>query len=447
MTRRDLSHRDASTQAASDLEYIIHSDKKKTEPAAPTVSAQEAIAEDRVYEASTSRDVTRVLFISRDAKLLNPTQQSLDGYINISRLFDEVHILILREGISPQNPVIRVENNVWIYTAAAKSWWKTPSAGIQLVEDQLEFATGFRPDLIVARDPFESAVVAHRLGKKYSRATQLHILDDYKSEDFIKNNRHSFLRGFLPNYTIPKFASVRTSTNTLQTMLQKKFVIPDINTLPKYQNYESLIGIKPTIDLKDKYKPFVFIILFVGKLNHESTLYRAMDSARFVLKNPRVGMIVLGDGPTKSEFEKRAKLLGIEEQVVFEPKADNLVGYLKSANLLVVTDTGTDSDELVLKGAAAGIPMIMSRTEKREDVFTHGESAFLADEADGQAFTDRINNLLNDFGLRKQFVSKGQEIIRDKFHSDPAEYEEAYRTSIEQAFFVEPDDKEEDESD
>ncbi len=441
MSRSDLSNYDASHRAASELEYVIRSKKRDEEPKVATVTAEQAMKDERVFKATTNRNVTRVLFISQNEELLNPTQQSLDGYINISDLFDEVHILILRQGIKPKNPVLRVANNVWIYTAAARFWWSTPKAGIEIVAQQLEFASGFHPDLIVARDPFESALVAYKLGLKYGRPTQLHILDDYTTKDFLKKDKNNFWRRFLPWYTVPKFASVRTLTGRIQAMLQKKFVIPDINTLPRYQNYESLIDTKETIDLKDKYRSFVFFILFVGKLDYQSTLYKAIDAARFVLKNPRVGMIVLGDGKSRGEFEKRAKLLGIEKQVLFEPKIFNYVPYLKSANMMIVTDTDGDSEELVLKGAAAGIPMVMSRTEKREDIFSHGESAFLCDDNDIQAMTDQIDDLINDVNTRNQFIANGQSIIKSKFHNNPNQYKEEYRTSIEQAFFVELDDK------
>ena len=148
-------------------------------------------------------------------------------------------------------------------------------------------------------------------------------------------------------------------------------------------------------------------------------------------------MIVLGNGSTKGESEKRAKVLGIQRQVIFEPKVADVVPYLKSANLMIVTDTDSDSEELVLKGAATGVPMVMARTEKREDIFSHGESAFLCEATDVQAFTHRIDDLLNDVDLRQQFTKNSQEIIRSQFHRDPVEYQEAYRISIEQAFFIE----------
>jgi glycosyltransferase involved in cell wall biosynthesis len=440
MARRDLSYRDASAHAASELQHIIRTDKRLAQPDIKKVTAEQAMREDRVLHVASNRNITRVLFISQNTELLNPITQSLDGYINIRDLFDEVHILILRQGISPKNPVLRPAPNVWLYTAAAKYWWQLPSVGLAMLKEQLEFAAGFRPDLIVARDPFESALVAVLAAKKYDRPTQLHIVEDYTAAS-VGQPKPSRWRHLLTRYTIPKFVSIRTQTGAMLTKLQKQFTLRDSAVLPRYQDYEALIDTPTTLNLKEKYRPMIFFLIYIGQLGHESTFYRALDAARFVLKNQRVGLVVLGDGNARAEFEKRAKILEIEQQVIFETKVEDVVPYLKAGNLLIVTDTDTDSEEVVLKGAAAGIPMVLARTEKREDMFDHGDSAFLCEASDVQAFTDCINDLLNSVELRRAFIENSQSLIREKFHSDPREYQEAYRTSIEQAFFTSADEQ------
>lgn len=436
MSRRDLSNRDASSHATSELDYIISSEKKSAKPFVPSVTAEQAMTSDRILETKSTRDVTRVLFISQNTALLNPAQQSLDGYVNISDLFDEVHVLILRQGIKPRNPVLRVADNVWLYTAAAQNWWKTPAAGEEMVAEQLEFASGFRPDLIVARDPFESAWVAKKLAQKYDRPTQLHILDDYTVPAFLKKRKHNFLRRLLLRFIIPKFDSVRTATSLIQSHVVNRFDIKDIAVLPRYQSYESLIDSNVHIDLKERYKSFVFFMVFVGVLDEESTLHTVIDATQHILRNPRVGLIILGDGPLKKEFEKRFKSLGISEQIIFIPHTKNIISYLKSANVLLVSDTNAASEEIVLKGAAAGIPMVLAETEKRSDIFRHGTSAYLCDVNNKEVFTTHIESLLDHVELREQFVISAQKMIRKKFYDNPSKYLTAYRTTIEQALFV-----------
>ena len=438
MGKRDLYSQDSSYDATKELEYVIRS-KKKPEDNVSRLSVSDALTHKRLVEVKSSREITRILFISQNTELLNPTKQSLDGYVNLSDLFDEVHILILRTGLEPKDPVIRVGKNVWLYTAASRHWWQLPATGLKVIEEQLSFATGFRPDLIVARDPFESAVVAYKAGLKYQRTTQLHILDDYTNEDFIKKDKKNLIRRFTAANNISKFNSVRVSNGALQKFIQRNFQIDDLSILPKYQDYDCLIKLESKLDLKEKYKPFVFVMLFVGKLSFDSTAYVAIDASRYVLKNPRVGMVILGDGPSQKEFKDRTKILEIEKQVVFESKVDDIDSYLKSANMLIVTDTDADSEELVLRAAAAGIPMVMSRTARREDIFVHGESAYLCESGDVQSFTDRIDDLLNDISLREQFSINAQEMIKKEFHHNFDNYKEEYRASIEQAFFIGPE--------
>jgi glycosyltransferase involved in cell wall biosynthesis len=435
MARKDLSKIDSSEYERSRLEYVLEEERKEKDDTV-YLSVEEAMKGDSVYEANSHRDITRVLFISQDESLLNPSQQSLDGYVNLADLFDEVHILILREGIVAKNPALRVDRNVWIYTAGNKNWWWTPVMGKLLIENQLVFADGFRPDIIVARDPYESALLAINIGKKYGRPVQIHVLEDYTKSEFLKKNRHNRWRKYLPRFTIPRVESVRTSTRPLYEFIVKRFPVKDVSILPRFNNYESLISVKSSLDLRAKYKPFVFIILYIGKLTHSSYLYRAIDAARFGLRNPHFGMIVIGDGPAKKEFEERAKILDIKEQVVFAGDIKDYVPYLKSANVLIVPDIDPESEEVVIKGAAAGIPMILARTPIREDIFTDGDSALLCVPEEVDEFSLKLNILMNDLPLRRHIVESAQDMIKSKFHDDTDLYKAAYRKSIEDVLFL-----------
>jgi glycosyltransferase involved in cell wall biosynthesis len=396
----------------------------------------EAMHEASVYQYNSDRNVTRVLFISQDESLLNPATQSLDGFINLSDLFDEVHILILRQGIESKNPILRISKNLWIYTATHKDWWGTAGKGLDLIEDQMVFADGFRADIIVARDPFESAYVAKKLGQKYNRPVQVHVLEDYTKAEFLKKNRHNKWRKYLPKFFLKDIKSVRTSTRAISELIEKRFSIQDVTVLPRFRNYDAIIKAKPTIDLREKYRQFTFILLYIGKLNHESLLHKVIDGARFGLKNPRIGLVVIGNGPAKKEFEERAKILGIKEQVVFETGEVDEVAYMKSANVLLVPEITPESDDVALRGAAAGIPLVLAKSDTRVDVFKDGEQALIFDQTNIDDISLKLNILMNDFALRREMANRAQEIMRIKFHEDPRVYKRAYRETIEEVLFL-----------
>lgn len=435
MARKDLSQVDATDYERSALDYVLAAEKRARDTT-KYVPVAEAMREASVYEYSSDRNVTRVLFISQDESLLNPARQSLDGFINLSDLFDEVHILILRQGIESKNPILRIAKNLWLYTATHKDWWGTAGRGFALIEDQLVFADGFRADIIVARDPFESAYVAKKLGAKYNRPVQVHVLDDYTKADFLKKNRHNKWRRYLPRFFLKDIKSVRTSTRAISEMIERKFRIMDVAVLPRFRNYAAIINAEPTLNLKEKYKQFTFILLYIGKLNHESALHRVIDGARFGLKNPRIGLVVIGNGPAKKEFEERAKILGIREQIVFETGEVDEVAYMKSANVLLVPETTPESDDVALRGAAAGIPLILAKSETRTDVFKDGEQALIFEQDNVDDISLKLNILMNDVPLRREMASRAEEIMRIKFHEDPNIYKRAYRETIEEVLFL-----------
>jgi len=390
-----------------------------------------------LYKKVSTRDATRILFISRDTSLLNPMHQTLDGYMRLSEVFDEVHIVVLRTGIAAKKPVLRVADNVWVYIATAAHWWWTPWAAEQIITEQLEFASGFRPDLIVARDPFECGFVAARIGKKFSRPTQLHVVEDFTDPAWLAEQAANKWRYRLMRFIVPRFMSVRTSSDQLRDVLQKKFSnIVDLATLPRFNNYQSLKEAEAVINIKDKYRQFSFIILYVGKLNHTSTLHHAIDAVRFLVQNPRVGLVVVGDGAARNSFIERTKLLGIHEQVVFERSVEDIVSYYKTADILVVTDTTEAADEIVLSAAAAGTPLLVTPTPLRTDLFEHRQSVLFASDGRVPTITNELQYFLNTPAVHMQLRTAAAKVVSERLHEDPAAYRYYYRASVEKALLL-----------
>lgn len=436
MPRRDLSTRDASHYEAGELQYALNRKKREADNERK-LTLEEALQEERLARKRQGRNITRVLFISQDTTLLNPTTQTLDGYLDLSDLFEEVHVLILRTGIPAKNPVLRVDKNVWLYTASAKSWWRMVGKGKELIENELVFVGGLRPDLIIARDPFESALVAKAIASRFNTPAQLHLFENYTTREFKELAPQNFWRRYIPRYVVPFFKSIRVDSQELYDLVEQKAPVPDLAILPRYHSYEALKERPEKIDLKEIYKPFNFFMLYVGELNHDSLLYQVIDAARFALENRRVGLLVIGSGPAKKEFFERAKVLGVEKQIVFLGEVEDIVPYLKACNMLIMPEARDKSEEVVLQAAALELPLILSATAYRKDVFPHEEAAHLYEPGDVQALADGINLFLNDYAYRRQLALGAAAVIEEEFHQNINEYRRSYRQSLEDALFIE----------
>jgi glycosyltransferase involved in cell wall biosynthesis len=98
------------------------------------------------------------------------------------------------------------------------------------------------------------------------------------------------------------------------------------------------------------------------------------------------------------------------------------------------TDTTEASDEIFIKAAAAGLPILASETPLRTDLFIDGESAFLVPKEDTIGFSQKLVKFLNTNSLRVQFAHNARDIIKTRLHEDPEAYTQAYRDSIEAVF-------------
>jgi glycosyltransferase involved in cell wall biosynthesis len=235
-----------------------------------------------------------------------------------------------------------------------------------------------------------------------------------------------------------RFLSIRTATDRLTETLQKEYPhIADISTLPRFHNFAGIAQNALGLDIKQKYTQFSFIILYVGQLSHGCRAFQAIDSSRNLMRSPKVGLVVLGDGEARTELQSRAKVLGIESQVVFEKNTNDMYSYLKSADVLIIPDANEFSDELAIKGAASGIPLVLAHTQQRQDLFTDGESALFFEDNNIISMSDQMKKILNDLGVRTALSHNARVQIAEKLHEDPLVYKLAYRDCVEEALFPE----------
>lgn len=430
---------DPSKKAEHILDYVLEDTSE--EAIAERViqsSVEDELHKESVLITESSRKKTRVLFITRDVTILEEGSTAQLHFKNLADVFDEIHIIIISEPWQTKKGVERLEKNIWAYTTSGKYWWTQPFIAQSIARAQMQFTDGFRADVVVALDPFESGLAGLMIAEKYDREFQVHVTEDFYALEFKDKDKHNARRIKMAARVLKRAQSVRVSTVLIKEQLEKKFRhLKDVALLPRHYNINAIIEATETTNIKDVFPQYAFVVLFVGVLDHESTLFRAIDATRPILRSSRIGFVVVGDGPTKKESQKRAEILGIQKQIVFEKDESKLISYLKSADILICTDTTQASDEVVIKAAAAGLPILAAKTELREDLFTDGESAFLCDKEDTVGFSQKLNKFLNANTLRTQFSDNAREIIKTRFHEDPEAYKRAYRDSIEGIFSVE----------
>lgn len=399
------------------------------------MSVEEARRQRPLIQYGGDRKQTRVLFVTNDTSFLNPTDDSLERFFAVAGYFDEMHILVLRTGSLPTKPVLRVRSNIWVYIASAKYWWWTPViAHEEIAPKQLSFANGFRADLIVALEPFEAALAARWIGKTFARPVQVHVRQNFYRKGFKKLDPHNKWRKLIARYVLGRTNSIRVQTDEIKQSIEP--LCPktaNIDLLPWFYNFQSLTESKVEFDVHEVYPMYKKCILYIGPLDYTSTLFSVIDVLKYVLANPSVGLIVLGDGPIREECENKIKKIGLETQVAFPKQVSDVTPYLLTSDLMIVTDQTALSDELVMQSAVASLPTIMSETEARSEVFVDGENGFVCPD-DETCFIDKLKQLVTDNDLRNNFSKQLRDQVAPRLATTAFSYQERYRNTIESAF-------------
>lgn len=178
------------------------------------------------------------------------------------------------------------------------------------------------------------------------------------------------------------------------------------------------------------------IVLFVGRLTEKKGceyLIRAMVRVQEVL--PDAKLVIIGDGPLKSELADLSAKLSCQCQFLGLQPPQSVKNWMNRSRLLVapsITTATGDSEGLpmvVLEAQAMGLPVIGSRHAGIPEAIVHNETGFLVEERDWKQIAEYIMRLLQDSTLWQTFSSNGQRRVRNTFdlHKQIKALEEIYQ--------------------
>ena len=399
------------------------------------IAIEDARKEAPILNTGFEREKVRLLLITKDATIIQEGSVSYRRVTDLRKMFLEIHIILLNyKEDDREAPVLRLFDNVWLYTTNSSSWWKLSYDAYHLAEAQLVFSGGFRADVIVAEDLFEAGLAGWFLSEKYGRPLQLHLYEDFYDPAFIDMQDHPILYGWSVRYLLERVESVRTKTEFQRhaVIIENADLESRTELLPSYYNLEAWRDFVPTFNLREKYPQFKFIILHVSSMRANSHSKEALfGAAKLLRRYPTIGLIMVGNGPLRPMLERHAIALGLQKQIEFEPTPPEVLSYMKSAHILLHLSEDGSEDEVILEAAVAKLPMIANVSGLAGKLFIDGESACLCAPNDVACVADNINRYLNENQDRSRFALNASEIVFERIEQDYSAYLESYRSSIE----------------
>jgi len=176
----------ASDRAEKVLDYVLDDTSEVTiATRANEVSVEDELRKERLIKDVSTRIRSRVLFVTKDQTVLESDTPTQVYFKNLTEVFDEIHVIVL--GMKKRKTdTIRIAKKAWVYPTMSKYFLQQPFAAYSVAKQQLKFTDGFRPDIVVALDPFESGIAGYFIAWKFKRAFQLHVTEDFLTDAYAK---------------------------------------------------------------------------------------------------------------------------------------------------------------------------------------------------------------------------------------------------------------------
>jgi glycosyltransferase involved in cell wall biosynthesis len=132
-----------------------------------------------------------------------------------------------------------------------------------------------------------------------------------------------------------------------------------------------------------------------------------------VSKNRKV--ILVGDGPARSELVRLVKENGLENDVLFVGFQPNVAHWLSMMDAFVLPSLTEGTPMALLEAMSMGVPVIASAVGGVPKVVKDGLNGFLVEPGNVGQISERLRCLKEDRCLRESVAQAGVETIRTHY--------------------------------
>jgi len=140
-------------------------------------------------------------------------------------------------------------------------------------------------------------------------------------------------------------------------------------------------------------------------------------------------LILVGDGPDRSECERLARQLKLTDKVKFLGKQDGLVEILTASDVFLIPSQSESFGLAALEAMSCGIPVVSSSVGGLPELVGHNECGFIAEIGDIERMAKYVIDLLTNERKYKIFSNNARERTIKKFDTNKVVplYEEFYK--------------------
>lgn len=148
-----------------------------------------------------------------------------------------------------------------------------------------------------------------------------------------------------------------------------------------------------------------------------------------VRRTHRARLLMVGDGPELARARTDAQALGVEEDVLFLGKVDDVSALYSIADVFLLPSETESFGLAAAEAMACEAPVVATAAGGLAEVVADGETGFLAEVGDVEAMSAYVRRLLDDPDLRARMGRAGRARVARLFSAEArvSQYESLYK--------------------
>jgi 1,2-diacylglycerol 3-alpha-glucosyltransferase len=315
----------------------------------------------------------------------------------------DVRILTLSE-----DNFSKKEENVYYIKSFGVKIYPNARATTNFNNKYIEEIINWAPDIIHSQCEFSSFIFAKKISKKLNIPIihTYHTMYEYYTHYFTHNkNFGKKVVGTLSRKLLSDVKTVIAPTEKVEQLLKNYGIKNDIVTVPtgiKLEEFDKQLTRSEIDELKEELGigRENKVLVTIGRLGKEKNIEELLENMpNLLMKHEKLVLLIIGDGPFRSELEKKAKKIGIDENVIFTGMINpqDIHKYYKLGDIFVSASKSETQGLTYLEALASGLPAVCREDLCLRKVIINEYNGFVYKNSN--EYLEKVETILNDKNL------------------------------------------------
>lgn len=147
--------------------------------------------------------------------------------------------------------------------------------------------------------------------------------------------------------------------------------------------------------------------------------HRFLVEAFARLQDRRARLLIVGDGPVRTDIARRAEELGMASRVMMPGNQREVLPWLQALDVFVLPSYANEGvPQAIMQAMAIGLPVISTPVGSISEIVRHEETGLLVAPRDVVALREAIERILSDPGTAKAMGERARMFVSQQFGID-----------------------------